>query len=180
MLCGQRAARTAQRLTARTWRNVNLDGKYLQVQTIVKRLRSGVTEKDAKTTGSRRKVALTNAAVEALRAHRQRQREECLHAGDAWHDRDLVFCTQTGGYLISSNVDTAYKRLVARSGLPRIRFHDLRHTAATLMLLRGIHPKIVSEMLGHASVAITLSLYSHVLPDMQSAATAALDALLEG
>jgi integrase len=68
--------------------------------------------------------------------------------------------------------------LLARAGLPRIRFHDLRHTASTLLLKQGVHAKIVSEMLGHATIAITLNLYSHVLPDMQRDATAAMDRLL--
>lgn len=164
------------------WKHVSLDGKYLQVQIILKRLRGGLILKDAKTSGSRRKIALTDAAVAALRQHRMRQLEERLAAGEAWEDHDLVFCNRFGGYIFASNfLEDMYKPIVRRASLPYIRMHDLRHTAATLMLLQGIHPKIVSEMLGHASsVAITLTLYSHVLPDMQSAATAALDKLLEG
>jgi integrase len=74
----------------------------------------------------------------------------------------------------------AYKPLLKRAGLPLIRFHDLRHTAATLLLLSGVHPKVVSEMLGHSSVTITLNLYSHVLPDMQASATSAMERLLGG
>jgi integrase len=93
----------------------------------------------------------------------------------------LVFCNTIGGYIRASNfLPQMYRPILKCAGLPYIRMHDLRHTAATLMLLQGTHPKIVSEMLGHASVAITLSLYSHVLPDMQLAATTAMDKMLEG
>ncbi len=86
------------------------------------------------------------------------QQLERLAADPAWSDRDLAFSDE--------------------AGLPLIRFHDLRHTAATLLLLQGVHPKIVSEMLGHASITITLDLYSHVLPDMQKDASDAMDRLL--
>jgi integrase len=164
------------------WRDVSLDGHYINVQTQLRRLRdAGLVLKDVKTSGSRRKIALTDAAVEALRAHRTRQLEERLVAGNAWQDGDLVFCNSLGGPLYPSNVRAEYYIPIVRAaGLPYIRPHDLRHTAATLMLLQGVHPKVVSEMLGHASVAITLSLYSHVLPDMQLAATTAMDRVLHG
>jgi integrase len=75
-------------------------------------------------------------------------------------------------------VDKAWTRLNQRAGVPQVRFHDLRHTAATLLLGRGVHPKIVSEMLGHSTVAITLDLYSHVTPTMQREAASAMDDLL--
>lgn len=151
------------------WRDVSLDGKYLNVQTQVKRLRrGGLVLKDLKTSGSRRKILLTDTAVEALRAHRGRQLEERLAMGEAWEDHDLVLCNRLGGPLYPGNVRSEYYIPIVKSaGLHYIRPHDLRHTAATLMLLASVHPKVVSEMLGHASVAITLSLYSHVLPDMQ-------------
>lgn len=160
------------------WKHVNLDDKCLQVQTILKRLAKGLVLKNAKTNGSRRKIALTDLAVSALRRHWERQAEERAQIGDAWTNLDLVFCNSKGGYIFASNfLEDMHKPIVRRAGLPYIRFHDLRHTAATLMLLQGVHPKIVSEMLGHASVAITLSLYSYVLPDMQREAVGRIDAL---
>jgi integrase len=92
---------------------------------------------------------------------------------------DLVFANMLGGPLLKSNVlYRSFKPLLRTAGLPPIHFHDLRHTAATLMLVQGVHPKVVSEMLGHASISITLDLYSHVLPNMQRDATAAIDRLL--
>jgi integrase len=97
-----------------------------------------------------------------------------------WVDHDLVFCNTIGKPLEGTHLlRRELHPLLARAGLPAIRVHDLRHTAATLLLGKGINPKIVSELLGHASVAITLDLYSHVLPDMQQQAAAAMDDVLE-
>ncbi len=94
---------------------------------------------------------------------------------------DLVFCNTLGKPLDDSHVLLReFYPLLGRAGLPRMRFHDLRHTAATLLLGRGVNPKIVSEMLGHASIRITLDIYSHVLPDMQDQAAAALEGVLSG
>jgi integrase len=130
--------------------------------------------KAPKTKGSRRSIAFAAPVTEALRAHRTRQKAERLAAGPAWQEHDLVFSTPLG---LPFSPRTAYYHhevFLAAAGLPRISFHDLRHTAATLLLLQGVNPKIVSEMLGHASVSITLDIYSHVLPDMQQDAAAAM------
>ena len=111
--------------------------------------------------------------------HRARQAEERPLIGTEWEDHDLVFCTHQGRPLIGSNVlNQNLHPLLKRAGLLRVRFHDLRHTAATLLLLRGAPPKVVSELLGHSSVSLTLDVYSHVLPDMQREATTALDQML--
>jgi integrase len=165
------------------WRNVNLDRRYLQVQTQLRRLRNaGLTIKDTKTGPSRRKIELSDLAVDALRRHRARQIEDRLALGPAWHDEfDLVFPNGVGNPMDASDLaERTYPRLVKQAGLPYIRFHDLRHTAATLLLLKGVHPKKVSEMLGHASVAITLTIYSHVLPSLGRDTASAMDALLGG
>jgi integrase len=106
-------------------------------------------------------------AVAALRVHRARQVDERLRAGSLWTDLGLVFTNEFGGYLSPTTLSNALDRILRQAGLPDIRFHDLRHSAATLMLSHGVHPKVVSEMLGHASVGITLDLYSHVTPTLQ-------------
>lgn len=162
------------------WRNVNLDRRYLQVQTQLRRLRStGLTIKDVKTGSSRRKIELSDLAVEALRRHRASQAQDRLALGEAWQDHDLVFPNSIGNPMDApSLLERGYVRVIKAAGLPYIRFHDLRHTAATLLLLKGVHPKKVSEMLGHASVAITLTVYSHVLPSLGRDAASAMDALL--
>jgi integrase len=121
---------------------------------------------EPKTGRSRRQVQLGSAVIDALRRHR-------LQPGIGF-----VFTRSDGRPLSRSIVDKAWTRLNERAGVPPVRFHDLRHTAATLLLGRGMHPKIVSEMLGHATVAITLDLYSHVTPTMQREAAATMDQLL--
>ncbi len=101
--------------------------------------------------------------------------------GGAWEDNDLVFANEVGHPIDARDLmDRSFRPLLEKAGLPRIRFHDLRHTAATLLLGQGVHPKIASEMLGHATVAVTLDLYSHVTPTMQRQAVEALDAVLRG
>jgi integrase len=135
---------------------------------------------EPKTIHSRRTVALSREAVRALDVHERLQRDARSLAGKAWHEFDLVFPDAVGRPLRGTNaLQTHFTPALARARLPPIRFHDLRHTAATLMLLKGIHPKVVSEMLGHKTIGITLDPYSHVLPDMQREAAAAMDELLQ-
>jgi integrase len=130
--------------------------------------------KAPKTKGSRRNIAFAAHVTDALRAHRTRQRRERLAAGEAWEEHDLVFATALGQPMSPRVAYDQHEKFLALAKLPHISFHDLRHTAATLLLLQNVNPKVVSEMLGHASVAITLDLYSHVLPDMQQDAAAAM------
>lgn len=132
-----------------------------------------------KTAKSRRRIRLSSTALDALKQHRAQQDAERREMGPAWRDEDLVFCTAIGGAVCGNHLsDRDFRKLLADTGLPRIRFHDLRHTCATLLLRRGVHPKIVSELLGHSTIAMTLDQYSHVLPDMQQAAMDAMDGLL--
>ncbi|MGH2597267.1 MAG: site-specific integrase [Actinomycetota bacterium] len=97
--------------------------------------------------------------------------------GGGWHETDLVNCRADGTPMNPDTFSTKWPRLLKRAGLPHVRFHDLRHAHATLMLLQGVHPKVVSERLGHASIGITLDTYSHVLPGMQAEAARAFDEL---
>lgn len=167
-------------LLALHWHEVDLDAARLFVRFSLqhKSVTGEWVIKGTKTRHGRRQIALTPQAVETLRAHRVRQNALRLKLGEAWDDGDLVFCNNLGTPLFHSNVTGGLKKLLQRAGLPAIRFHDLRHTCATLLLSARVNPKVVSEMLGHASIAITLDIYSHVLPDMQQDAAAALAALL--
>jgi integrase len=118
--------------------------------------------------------------VAALRRHRARQNERRLSLGELWQDTGLVF-DRGDGTLLHPNVALAtFGRLTKAANLPHIRFHDLRHTAATLALADGVHPKIVSERLGHSSISMTLDRYSHVSMDMQRDAADRLDRLAGG
>jgi len=116
---------------------------------------------------SRRTVDLLQRAAEALRSHRKRQMEERLRAGSNWQDYGLVIASSKGTPLDAQNiVNRHYKRLLKRTSLSSIRWHDLRHTYATLLLSRGTHPTYVQKALGHASVQLTLDRYSHWMPSM--------------
>jgi len=126
--------------------------------------------------GSRRTVKLTQTALEALRSHLARQLEEIDRVGPLWRENGLIFASEVGEPLDRRYITThRFKPLLKRAGLPEIRFHDLRHTCATLLLSKNVNPKIVSEMLGHATIAITLDTYSHVLPTMQESAAKAME-----
>ena len=115
---------------------------------------------------------IADIAVVALRDHRERMATEC-------HLEGLVFCDTEGGPLRKSNlVRRSLQPLLQRAGLPIIRFHDLRHTAATLLLAQGVHPKIVQERLGHSQISLTLDTYSHILPGMGREAASKIDQLL--
>ncbi len=167
-------------LLALKWDDVDLERQILRVRRTLTRLKGTYTMGEPKTPKSRRSVKLTTIATEALQAHLSRQLEEIDHVGPFYADQGLVFATEAGTPLNPTNLRRrSFSSLLERAKLPEIRFHDLRHTCATLLLSRNVNPKIVSEMLGHSSISITLDTYSHVLPDMQdSAARAIEDALL--
>lgn len=159
------------------WNDVNLDGKYLQVRVAVQEAGQGYVLAEPKTAHSRRRISLTPLAVEALRAHRVRQNAERLKLGAAWETSlNLVFPNARGGVMIPHNLTKRdFKHILKRAGLPDFHFHCLRHTAATLLLSKGVHPKVVSEMLGHADISITLRVYAHVTPTLQQVAADAME-----
>ena len=109
-------------------------------------------------------------------AHRKRQLEERIRLAGLYEDHDLIFATRRGTPLNPENlVKRSFKPLLEWAGLPEIRFHDLRHTCATLLLGRGMHPKLVQELLGHATIAMTLDTYSHFLPSMRAQTARAIE-----
>ena len=125
-------------------------------------------------------ITLGQSALDSLRQHRVRQNSERSRLGVEWQDSSLVFANEIGKPVEASNLlRRSFKPLLAEAGLPFIRFHDLSHTAATLLLGEGIHPKIISEMLGRSQISVTLDLYSHVTPTMQKQAAEAINALIQ-
>jgi integrase len=146
-------------LVALEWPDVHLDGQYLTVRR-------------SKTATGRRRVELDPATVAVLRAYRRRQAAERLAFGAGYRDHGRVFTRPGGEPLNPDAVSIQFKRRAARLGLPPIRFHDLRHGWATMALEAGEHPKVVAEQLGHASVRVTLDIYSHVTPGVQREAVA--------
>ena len=162
------------------WADVDLDSELVRVRQQLHHTRDGWTFTEPKTRAGRRTVAIPRIAVAAMRQHRVRQNAERLRCGPAWEDLDLVFTNETGRPCERRNlVRQSFQPLLERAGLRRVRFHDLRHSAATLLLAEGVHPKVVQERLGHASISITMDTYSHVLPTMQAEAAAKLDSFFE-
>lgn len=164
------------------WQDVDLGeaGGTLSVRQQLSRSNQyGLRFTEPKSKKSRRSIRLTRTAVEGLQRHKVAQNEERLRIGALWHDQDLVFASGTGGPLDVGNLtNRSFRPLLERAGVPRIRFHDLRHTCATLLLTRNVNPKIVQEMLGHANISETMDTYSHVLPGMGDAAAGAMDEAL--
>jgi integrase len=166
-------------LLALHWEDVDLERGTVSVRRTLENV-SGNTFREPKTARGRRVVPVGPTVVERLRRRRRLQQEKCLTAGSSWQDQRLVFTSADGGILSGFALRRAFYRLLSQARLPRVRFHDLRHTHASLLLARGVHPKVVSERLGHATIGITLDTYSHVMPTVQEQAARDLDAWLSG
>ncbi len=156
------------------WRHVDLSGGQLAVTGSTEQTKAGTREKDTKS-GRARTVALAAIALKELRRHKLRQAEELLQFGVRQSDDGYVVAQADGSPLKPNSITHEFVRFIAGAALPRVRFHDLRHSHATHLLASGVHPKIAQERLGHATVAVTLDLYSHVLPGMQEEAAARVD-----
>jgi integrase len=171
--CGMRRGE----ITSLRWRSVDLANAQLAVMTSAEQTKAGVREKETKS-GRARTVTLAALAVEELHRHKVRQSEELLRLGVRQTD-DLHVTAQIDGRPLKPNSLThEFVRFIAGTKLPRVRFHDLRHTHATQLLASGVHPKIAQERLGHANLGTTLDLYSHVLPGMQADAANRVDVAL--
>ncbi|MGI9056997.1 MAG: tyrosine-type recombinase/integrase [Ktedonobacteraceae bacterium] len=160
------------------WQDINLRTGSLQVKRTVNRIgKYGLVVSEPKTARSRRNIVLPAFVIGVLKQHRERQQEMRKQAGGSWREMDIVFCSMVGGYIEPSNLQGWYKKLLKSAELPDVRFHDLRHSAATILLGMGVHPKVVQELLGHSSISMTMDVYSHVLPSMQQEAMKKLDIL---
>ena len=160
------------------WSDVDWVNRRLRIQRQVQRIRGGLVFSEPKTAAGRRVIALGAATIQALQKQQFFQVGRIHDVGSLWQDYDLIFPSSIGTPLDPSNLYHSFKQLLKKAGLPNIRFHDLRHTAATLMLQQGTHPKIVQERLGHSDISMTLNTYSHVLPVMQDEVAEKLDELL--
>ncbi len=162
------------------WQDVDFDGGVLHVRVALQRVRGEPARLvEPKTRQSRRTLPMPAIIVAQLRAHHDRQLTECVTAGPAWQGEHwgLVFCTATGTPLDARHVVFYFKRQLRHAGLPDIRFHDLRHSCASLLLAQNVHPRVVMEILGHSTIALTMNTYSHVLPEAQRQAATLMDDL---
>ncbi|AXI79946.1 tyrosine-type recombinase/integrase [Peterkaempfera bronchialis] len=145
------------------WEDLDLDGGTASIHRSLQRTRtSGLTTLHTKTRASERRIALPTECVHSLKTHREHQQEERQAAGTGWTDSGLVFTTSTGNPLDPANLTRRFGRLLSRAGLRRIRFHDLRHSTATLLLEQGVDLVVIKELLGHAHIGVTAGVYAHV------------------
>jgi integrase len=155
------------------WADLDLNNSTLAVRRTLTEVGGKLSLTEPKTAKGRRVVSLPGRVVDALVAHRK------LAVASGFAGVPFVFCNSRGGPLRRSHFHrNDFKPLLKRGELPDIRFHDLRHTSATLLLAQGVHPKVVQERLGHAQISLTLDTYSHVLPSMQTDAANRLDSML--
>jgi integrase len=166
-------------ICALRWRNVRLSGAAAELGIVgsTEQTKTGVREKETKS-GRARTVALPMLAIQELGRHKAGQAQELLRLGIRQSDEMYVVAQADGQPLKPNSLTHEFARFIAGTALPKVRFHDLRHSHATHMLASGVHPKIAQERLGHATVAITLDLYSHVLPGMQADAASRVDEAL--
>jgi integrase len=174
VMCGLREGE----ICALRWRNIDLARARMSVVESLEQTKAGLRFKSTKNETGGRPVALSATVVDELRAHRASRAQDLLKLGVRLTDDDLIIGHADGSIMTPMYVSQTWGRKITKSGLKRIRFHDLRHSHATQMLSNNVHPKIASERLGHSKVSITLDLYSHVVPGMQEDAAAIVDRAL--
>ncbi len=162
------------------WDDVDLTAGTLTVRRALQRVAGTLTLVEPKTEKPQRTFNLPASAVAVLRVHRTRQLEHRLLAGSRLQDWGLVFPSELGTPLDATNVTHRFRAMLKREGLPRQRFHDLRHYCASLMLAQHVPARVVVDVLGHSQISLTMNTYSHVMPAMHRAAADRLDALLTG
>ena len=163
-----------------TWSNVDLSSGTLRVKQALQKIDGKWQLVEPKTNRSRRTLPIPKIVLDKLREHRTRQKRDRLKAGDRWQDWELVFTTGIGTPLDGVNVNKHFQRTLAALGLPKQRFHDLRHACATFLLSQGLSPRVVMETLGHSQISVTMDTYSHVMPELQQEAADRMNELLGG
>lgn len=156
------------------WQDVDLDASTLRVAVQMQRIGGTKAFTEPKSERSHRTMHLPAFAVTALREHKVRQLEERLQMGERWQDWGLVFTTTVGSPLECSNLLKGFKTILGEAGLPPMRFHDLRHSAASLLLAQGVELRTIMELLGHSQISLTADTYTHLLPALKRQAADAM------
>jgi integrase len=163
------------------WSDINFDQASLRVIGLLQRLRGRLERGTTKTAASARGIDLPPVLLAQLRKRRAAQEQEREEAGEAWQENGLVFTTRLGTPIEPRNLIRHFKQLLKQAGLSEtIRFHDLRHSCATLLIAQGVHPRVVMEILRHSQISTTMNTYAHVLPRLQRDATTKVEELIGG
>ena len=158
------------------WRDIDIERRQMRIDKSLQRISgAGLVLSETKTPRSRRTIVLPVIAAEALRRRSADQRADRRAFGPTWPESGLVFTSSTGHPLDPRNVQRSFRRIVRKAKLPRMRFHDLRHSCASLLLAQGIAPRVVMETLGHSRISVTMDTYAHVIPALQREAADAID-----
>jgi integrase len=161
-----------------SWEDVDLTSRRLHVRHGLQRIAGELRLVEPKTRQSRRTIALPTVVIDALQHHKARQSQERLLAGTRWHETGLGFTSTIGTPIEVGNLRRQFWRVLEKAGLARMRFHDLRHSCASLLLVQGVPARVVMETLGHSNISITMDTYTHVLPELQRQAADAMDRAL--
>jgi integrase len=159
--------------------DVNLESGVLTVRAALQRVNKKLVQVEPKSDKSRRGIMLPAIAVSALAAHFGRREQEIRWAVEGWKESGYLFTTTRGTPLDARSVIRKFHQILKAAQLPRMRFHDLRHSAATLLLAQGVSPRYISDLLGHAQVSFTMQTYAHVLPHVQREVAAKMDEILK-
>jgi integrase len=162
------------------WQDVDFDARTLRVNYAIQRIEGRLQMVEPKTERSRRVLPLPETVLSALRTHRSRQLEERLLLGSHWQETGLVFTSTIGTPLEPRNVVRKFHALLKKAGLPHSRFHDLRHSCASLLLAQGVPARTVMDILGHSQISLTMNTYAHVMPAMKQEAMDLMDSILTG
>jgi integrase len=160
------------------WTDIDLRLGYLRVSKQLQRIDGKAQFVEPKTPRSRRMIAMPTSIVNALKEHHSRQQAEKAEAKEHWTENELVFATPHGKPIDPTRVSKQFHLHLARAGLPQRRFHDLRHSCATLLLVQGVSPRVVMDVLGHSQIAQTMNTYSHVIPELRRQAAERMEDLL--
>lgn len=166
-------------ITALKWSNINFEDGFLSVIYNFQRSGNHYILTQPNTDKSKRSIAMMELTIKELKYHKKMQLEKKIKLGKTYNDQDFICALENGNPYRPHYISDLFRENIIKLGYPRIRFHDHRHTHATMLLSKGINPKIVSERLGHSTINITLDIYTHVLPNMQKEAVKKLDSILK-